>query len=266
MSFQPPQPPQQPPGWSGPPAGGPPPAFGAPQVPVTPTPGRAHKPRMVAPAMIVAALVVIAVAVGVVVLAGGGGGGGLDGEGAAEGFGALSDDAEYDDSGFFDLRRCPLGDLDDLNDRVADTLDLSDDVIDGDTYQYMSDRDDDFPESVWCVGDADRNDLGADNIAYTASELPDGDYERFLDDSVPSGSVEVGDPVDFKGGTIYPYCYEPADDDASGRPGCGADWVDESDDIAIGLSYTTDDGDPEPAVDALKDLLPDLVDALAEHA
>jgi len=31
-------------------------------------------------------------------------------------------------------------------------------------------------------------------------------------------------------------------------------------------SYTTDDGDPESAVDALKDLLPDLVDALAEHA
>lgn len=266
MSFQPPQPPQQPPGWSGPPAASPPPSFGAPQVPVTPTPGRAHKPRMIAPAMIVAALVVIAIAVGVVVLAGGGGGGGLDGEGAAEGFGALSDDAEYDDSGFFELRRCPLGDQKDLSDRVAGTLDLADDVVDGDTYQYMSDHSDDLPESLWCVAGTDLSgDAATDNIVYTASELPRDDYDRFLEDSFPDGNVEVGDAQEYKGGTIYPYCFDP-EDESVGLPGCGADWVDESDDIAIGLNYTTDDGDPEAAVEALKGLLPDLVDALAEQA
>jgi hypothetical protein len=219
---------------------------------------------MIAPAMIVAALVLIAVAVGVVVLAGGGGGG-LDGEGAAEGFAALADDAEFDDGGNAELRRCPFGEQEDLNERVAGTLDLADDVIDGEAYQYMSERFDDFPESLWCVSSADLTTDATDNIIYTASELPRDDYDRFLEDSFPEANVEVGDEQDHKGGTIYPYCFEP-DDESLALPGCGADWVHEDADIAIGLNYTTDEGDADAAVDALEELLPDLVEALADES
>lgn len=217
---------------------------------------------MLAPAMIVAALVLIAVAVGVVVLAGGGGSG-LDGEGAADGFAALADDAEYDDSGNAELRRCPFGDQVDLNERVSETLDLADDVVDGETYQYMSERFEDFPESLWCVSTAELTADAAENIVYTASELPRDDYDRFLEDSFTNGDLEVGDAQDHDGGTIYPYCFEL--DESAGVSGCGADWVDEDADIAIGLNYSTDEGDPEAAVDALEELLPDLVNALAEE-
>lgn len=219
---------------------------------------------MIAPAMIVAALVLIAVAVGVVVLAGGGGGG-LDGEGAAEGFAALADDAEYDDSGSAELRRCPFGDQEDLNERVAETLDLAEDVVDGETYQYISERFDEFPEALWCVTAAEGTADPAENIVYTASELPRDDYDRFLQDSYPNGEVEVGDAQDHEGGTIYPYCFEP-DDESLALPGCGADWVVEDADITIGLNYSTDNGNPEAAVEALEELLPDLVEALAEEA
>jgi hypothetical protein len=220
---------------------------------------------MIAPAMIVAALVLIVVAVGVVVLVGGGDGGGLDAEGAADGFAVVADDAEYDDSGYAELRRCPLGDPQELAERVAGTLDLSDDIVDGDSYQYVSARTDDLPESLWCIAGADLS-LGSDGdiIAFSAGELPRGDYDRFLEDSFPGGNVEVDDPQDHKGGTIYPYCFDP-DDESLGAPGCGADWVDEDAGIAVGLNATNGDDDPDAAVDALQELLPDLVEALDEQ-
>jgi hypothetical protein len=222
---------------------------------------------MIAPGMIIAALVLIAVAVGVVVVVGGGGDDGLNAAGAADGFAALSDDAEYDDTGYAELRRCPLGDPQDLGERVADTLDLADDVVDGDSYQYISDRTDDLPESLWCVAGADLS-LGTDGdtFAFTASRLPDDDYDRYLEDiALPEGNVELGDLQQYRGGTIYPYCFEP-DDESLGSPGCGADWVAEDDDIVVGLSYTSGDADADAAVDALKDVLPDLVDELADQA
>jgi hypothetical protein len=129
----------------------------------------------------------------------------------------------------------------------------------------MTDRSDDFPESLWCVTAADLTGDASDNIFYTASELPREDYDRFLEDSFPDANVEVGDAEQHEGGTIYSYCFEP-DDQSLALPGCGADWVHEDADIAIGLNYTTDEGDPQAAIDALQDLLPDMVDALADEA
>jgi hypothetical protein len=41
--------------------------------------------------------------------------------------------------------------------------------------------------------------------------------------------------------------------------------VHEDADVAIGLNYTTDDDDPEAAIDALEELLADMVDGLAEE-
>lgn len=213
--------------------------------------------------MIVAAVVLIGVAVGVFVLARGGGADGLDGEGAADGFAAVADDAEYDDTGRVELRRCPLGDPAELAERIVDVLDVSDEVLDGASNQFMLDRNADYPETFWCYQRAGESDaLGALRIGFSVGELPRGDdYLESLEDILGAGG-EVEDAEDYKGGTIYPFCNQPA----GGTYGCGADWVDEEHDIQIGVTYSDDDAESEPAVAALKELLPDLLEALAAQA
>jgi hypothetical protein len=255
--MQPPQVPQQPPtGWGQPAPAGPPAQPGR--------TGRAAKPRQIAPAMIVAALVMIGIAVGVVLLTRDGGGA-LDAEGAADGLDAVIDDADFDADGTANVRRCPLGDQQELSERVAEVLDLADDVLSGDEYNYATEDDGEFPDTVVCVADADEEDADADIVSFGATKLPDEDYDRFIEDTAGSASVELDDPEEHEGGTIYAYCVMP-DEETGGRSGCGADWVSTDHDFAISLNYLTDDDDPQYARDALTELLPDLLANLADEA
>lgn len=271
MSFQPPQQPPSP-GWGQPGQGL---GFGAPdQQPAAPQgggrTGRAHKPRQISVPMIVAALVMIAVAVGVVVLVGGGDDSGLDAEGAADGFAALVDDADFDETGYSDLRRCPLGDAQELAEQVADQLDLSDDALEADTVSYVQEESEDYPAATWCY-QTESNPLETfdfTGLTLTAGELPRGDWQDFIEDAYAAagGDATLGDPQGFRGGTIYPFCVEPDDEDFGPGPTCGADWVHEEAGISVGLSYSTDDDDPAAAAEALQQLLPTMVESLAGQA
>lgn len=265
MSLQPPQQPPSPGiGQSGRGLGfGPP---GQSQSAPSSGEGRPGKTRHVSPVMIVSALVLIAVAVGVFVLTSGSDDA-LDAEGAAAGIAALVDDADFDEIGQADLRRCPFGDVEELAVRVADVLDLSDDVLDGDGAAGVEEADGSrHPALVWCRQTAilapgsEGPTLG---LSIDAGDLPRGDWEDFIEDSAGDEvDLEFDDPEDFRGGVIHSYCGESPD----GGIACGADWVHEDSDVVVGLSHTTDDDDPEPAVEALKQLLPDLVESLAAQA
>jgi hypothetical protein len=271
MSFQPPPPPagspppQGPPNWgSEPPSGGL--GYGPPSSATSGRPAKAKQAKMVAPLAIVAALVLIGVAVLVVVLSSGGDSK-LDGKGAAAGFAALAADADYTD-GFSDLRRCPLGEQTELTDDIADLVDASDELLDGTTDQYMIERTGKFPESLLCTQlIEDPTDVrGPTGASYYAGDLPSGDYESFLeDDAFTDVEVTLEDTSGFKGGTIYPYCTEPDDADTT-TPVCGADWVDDDNEIVVGLYLGGDRASSDDAVAALEVLLPKMVPALADQA
>src|SRR5690606_17403214 len=120
----------------------------------------------------------------------GGGGSGLDAEGAADGYAAVADDAEFDETGTAELRRCPLGDPQEIAERVADDLDLSDDVVDGETAAYVIEEADDFPVSVICSQlEADSDDfLG---LTLAVNELPRGDWDDVLEDAYDSYGADL---------------------------------------------------------------------------
>lgn len=271
MSFQPPPPPGGPPPPQGPPSWGTPPSGGLgsgppPQATAPPGSGKARKQRLFSPWAILTALVLIGVAVAVVVVSTGGDSN-LDGKGAAEGFAAVADGAEYDADGFSDLRRCPFGSQGELTDDIADVIDASDDLLDADTAQYLIEETDDFPESLLCTQlIADPTGVrGTTGVSYYAGDLPRGDYEKFLeDDSFSDATVRVEDTADLKGGTLYPYCTEP--DSAGVAPTCGADWVDDDNDVVVGLYLLGDRVNADDAVVALQVLLPKMVEALADQA
>ena len=271
MSSPPPPPP--PTVTSGPPPGGgqPPNAglgYGPPQQPPSGKPPRAKAPSQFAPLVIVAALVFVAIGVVVLLVTRDSGGSSVDAAAAADGLAEVTD-VEFE-GGIADLRDCPLGDLDDLSEQIADDLDL-DDVLDGDESLYVLEPSDDFPAIVLCTLAVDPSDdvRGPSSVSYLTYEAPrDEDYAAYLeDDAFPEGGVTVYDSVDAHGGTIYPYCSEP--DDSELDTICGADWVDDDRQIVIGLDVTVDGDDEDTATaaaDALKTLLPGMAEELAAQA
>lgn len=213
--------------------------------------------------MIVAALVLIAVAVGVLFLVRDDDSG-LDAEGAADGFAAVLDDAEFDETGYSDLRRCPFGDEADIAEAISAVVDVPDEVLEADALEFVFEGDDDVPESISCVLATDADVSGDVAAMYIYAHPRDrGDYADQLEESESTADVTVEDPYSHKGGEVYPYC---VDDQEAESQGCGADWVDDDSEIALGLVLIGDDVETEDASEALKLVLPDLVDNLASEA
>lgn len=241
----------------------PPPAAGAPLQPGQPLPAartqRAKRPSYFAPGMIVAALVLIAVAVGVLFLVRDDDSG-LDTEGAANGLAAVLDDADFE-GGIATLRRCPLGDEDDLVAAIADYVDLPDDLVDGYSESFAVEEVDGFPANLVCTvsetedGSADPEFTGVVDIV--AFEPPDDDLVELLEDSYPDDDVEVADARSLRGGEVYEYC--TGEDESI----CGAFWLDADTTLAVGIEVEGDGAVPEDVAAALERVLPDMVDNLA---
>ncbi len=240
--------------------------FGAPLqtgAPVTPGSSAAKK-RNPLPWIIGAVVLVIAAIVVIVLLvAGGDDDAGVDGEGAAAGFSAVVDDVDFQDAETSDLRRCPMGDAAELTEQIAEQIDASDDLIDGDESSFVADESEFGPLAIICSLSVSDDVRGPSSVIYIANAVPRGDYADFIEDVFgDDADVDVDDPVGYAGGQIYSYCGRAEGNEVS----CGADWVDEDNDIVLGVNAFDQRIDGEDAVDALKTVLEQMADGLAAEA
>ncbi len=205
--------------------------------------------------VVIAALIVLLI----LVTRGGGDGGGGDAASAAAGFEAIVDDADFTD-GVAQLRRCPIGDVEDLARAVAGRVDVDEDVLEGDDAATVNERP---VDTLSCAIGVDADDVrGIYQLRFGASAVPRGDYEDYLTDDVfgDGADVEVEDPQNRAGGVVYPFCVEQADTEA-----CGAAWVDEDDDLVVFvlLDGSSDVAEANAALDAVR---ADILRGLAGNA
>lgn len=238
----------------GPPQGGGHPGGGYPQGSSGPPPKASRTGLIVG--LAVGVLVVLAiVAVGVVVATRGPSS--ISEDEAAASLEEIIDQADFDDTDA-ELRDCPLGELRDYEVALEDVVDdvprlrdrsqgATEDLQDGDP-------------GVACIASEDQDEVSGAGLYTYASATRSGDHARVLEDLFDGDDVTVEDPEGYRGGEIYAYCVDP-DSDSEADPGCGADWVGEE--ISVGLYLEGLDADAEVSADVLRDLISDMVDALA---
>lgn len=200
----------------------------------------------------------VAAGIGVVLVTRGPGA--VDGEAASDSLEEIVEDPDFEE-GDVGLSDCPLGDLADIEDAVGDEVDLS--VLE-DEEAFGFGAGEGTEEGVGCSSSSDD---GGALLSVFGTSVPPGSYLGSLDDLYPDGEVTAEDPRDFRGGDLVAYCVEQvaeSDPEVADVEGCGVDWVAADDDLIIGLWAQNLGGDVDELVPVFEDLLPDMVDALAE--
>ena len=202
--------------------------------------------------LVVALLAVVGTVAAVTFL---GGDDALPDEAAAEALDELLDGVDSSEP-FVDLSACPLGDAGDLLDAVAEQVGVpalggapDNGTYEGDPHEpgvscSRFDEDDDVLLEVYAAGKGD------------------GPYEEQLEGVFADLDLRLEATEDHRGGTIQQFCVE----DDEGADGCGADWVSDEHDLAVGI-YVEGDGDDVASTavaGVLEDLLPGMVEQLAE--
>lgn len=88
---------------------------------------------------------------------------------------------------------------------------------------------------------------------------PVGEYDDFLLAAFDNESTALGAVSEWRGGEVHPYCVSAADE--QGQTGCGADWVHDDAQVAVGV-YLAGERDQATAIRALEATLPEVVAAL----
>jgi hypothetical protein len=184
-----------------------------------------------------------------------------DGAVVARGLSLILDDVEYE-SGVALLDDCPVLDISVLLAAVAAEAEVDPAVADGEqsstVYQEMAT----FPAGVFCNAFASADaplTSGAVAVSLSVTMTPLGGYGEFLVTAFENESTDLGGVVEFRGGQVHPYCLTAADE--QGQTGCGADWVHDEAQVAVGV-YLAGERDEVDAVRALEATLPEVVAAL----
>jgi hypothetical protein len=184
-----------------------------------------------------------------------------DGAIVARGLSRVLDDIEYE-SGVAVLDECPVLDTDVLLDVVGSQAEIDPAVDVGERSSTAYTETDAFPAGVFCnafaAADAPLT-SGAVAVSLSVTMTPLGEYSTFLLQTFDNESTDLGAMVEMRGGVVYPYCVTAADDE--GQTGCGADWVHDDAQVAVGV-YLAGGRDEAVAVAALEATLPEVVAAL----
>ena len=170
------------------------------------------------------------------------------------------DTAEYD-TGVAELDACPLADMDEVMEVVADTpAELLDLTGEGDTaFQEIGDS----PAGIFCYRFAETDpDVDApagspiEAVSVSLTATPVGAYEDYLASVFPDEVVTQGDVDEDDGGELHGYCVSAADE--NGRTGCGADWVDADAQVVLGvyLEGLRDESVARDVLDRVRALVP----------
>lgn len=184
-----------------------------------------------------------------------------DGATVSRGLSLILDDVEYE-SGVADLDECPVIETDVLLAAVGAQAEIDPAVAEGDQSIVAYQETATFPAGVFCnvfaVDDAPLT-RGAVAVSLSVTMTPLGDYDDFLLGAFDNETTDLGGLVDFRGGQVHPYCLAAADE--QGQTGCGADWVHDEAQVAVGV-YLAGERDEAVAVSAVKAVLPEVVEAL----
>jgi hypothetical protein len=184
-----------------------------------------------------------------------------DGVIVARGLSQILDDVEYE-SGVAVLDECPVLSIAALLAAVEAEVRVDPAVADGRQTSNAYQESDSFPAGVFCnafaAADAPLT-SGAVAVSLSVTMTPLGGYGEFLLGVFDNESTELGGVVEFREGLVHPYCVTAADE--QGQTGCGADWVDEEAQVAVGI-YLAGERDEAAAVRALEAVLPEVVEAL----
>lgn len=184
-----------------------------------------------------------------------------DGAVVARGLSVVLDELEYE-AGVAFLDECPVLDTDVLLDVVGSQAEVDPAVADGDKSATAYTETATFPAGVFCNAFAAADAAltsGAVAVSLSVTMTPVGDYEDFLRAAFDNESTELGDVIGLRGAQVYPYCVMAADE--QGQTGCGADWVHDEAQVAVGV-YLAGERDEAAAVRALEATLPEVVVAL----
>lgn len=184
-----------------------------------------------------------------------------DGATVSRGLSRILDDIEYE-SGVADLDECPVLETDALLAAVGTQAEIDPVVAEGERSTVAYQETATFPAGVFCnvfaVEDAPLT-RGAVAVSLSVTLTPLGDYDDFLLGAFDNETTDLGGLVGFRGGQVHPYCLTAADEE--GQTGCGADWVHDEAQVAVGV-YLAGERDEAAAVRAVKAALPEVVEAL----
>ncbi len=208
--------------------------------------------------VVVAALAAVAVLAGWIVMRNGDP---SDGPVVARGLSRILDDVEYQ-SGTAVLDECPVLETDALLAAVGAHADVDPAVAEGEQSSFAYQETSTFPAGVFCNVFASAEaplTSGAVAVSLSVTMTPLGGYGDFLLGVFENETTDLGGVVEFRGGQVHPYCLTAADE--QGQTGCGADWVHDEAQVAVGV-YLAGERDEAAAVRAMEAVLPEVVAAL----
>lgn len=183
-------------------------------------------------------------------------------------FQSFIDGIEFQSDGYAELAECPVGSTAEWAREVRDSIDLADDVADGDEFIEAYERAADYPALIQCFVTSDVSDgFGPTSFGVSVSELPPGSYRSFLTFDAYGEGVDVSVDTQTRQGVagldgdVFGYCYRGEE-----VSGCGADFVDRDNGVALSVYVQGIDRTADEAVVALEEVLDDMVDALLEGA
>ncbi|TEX45863.1 MAG: hypothetical protein B7C54_12585 [Acidimicrobiales bacterium mtb01] len=183
-------------------------------------------------------------------------------------FQSYIDGIEFQSDGFAELTECPIGSPSEWAREASDSVDLSGEVADGEEYSEAYERAADYPALVQCFVTSDMNDgVGPTAFGVSVSELPSGSYRSFLTFDAYTEDVDVSVDVQTRqgiaglDGDVFGYCYRGEE-----VSGCGADFVDRENGVALSVYLQGTERTADEAVVALDEVLEGMVDALLDGA
>ena len=178
----------------------------------------------------------------------------LSGSDLADAFMVFERAVAYDDGGYAELARCPVGDPAELAVIAADVVDVDPSVLTGqifvDAYEGISG----YPAITQCFLTSDPDDgYGPTSVGFSVSAVPVGSYRDFLTGDAYDDDVDVTISVQRRwdvgglSGDLFAYCYR-----ASDLSGCGADLVDRFNGVVLSMYLQGPDRTGDEVVRALE--------------
>jgi len=170
----------------------------------------------------------------------------------AAGLARVLDTSEYVE-GVAQPVTCPIVDVDRVVDAVR--VAVSDDtvLVDAVESHVVYEESPGFPAGVFCNVYIERESAEVPTaVSVSVSQTPLDPYEEFLRSLFDHETTEVFPIGRLRGGDVHPYCVEAIDEE--GQTGCGADWIEQSDEIVVGV-YLELVRDHETPVAVLDDVL-----------
>jgi hypothetical protein len=150
---------------------------------------------------------------------------------------------------------CPGIDLDDLVDEAPRGVN-ADEVGDTIFVTLVTTTRTSDPTVLLCTWSGDD---GRDGVSVLIGAAPESDFDRYVKRTLPEATVDIEEPLAFRGGQVYEYCAEW--DDAELGEFCESDWTDGSIQIGIAAFGSLDNDD---MTEWLKAVLDDLIEAAAD--